>query len=162
MPRFCTAWAAVVDDTGTQTGDVARSVQWTGADSDAATASFNLWKATEAAGECGLPKGFLAGAGHVFSVLGGAGDVMTLIDPGVENKTEGNVLRGDAGANLAGLGAMEFGGVAAGALGLAATVGWVPVAGQIVVIGTGLFLAGDWVYHGLGSAAKSVGSFLGL
>jgi hypothetical protein len=128
-------------------GEVERTVQWTAADSDAASASFNLWRATETAGEGGLPAGFWSGAAHTFSLLGAVSDVATIWNPDVENSTEGNVLRGAAAANLAGIGAVEFGGTAAAALGLDAAVGWVPVAGQVVVVATGLFLAGDWVYH---------------
>lgn len=123
--------------------DTARLTQ---ADVDAFAADFNLAKAIDAAGEGGL-SGFMAGASHVMAALGVVGDVWTIVDPGVENKTEANALRGAAAANLAGIGAVEFGGAAAAALGLDAAVGWVPVAGQIVVVATGLFLAGDWVYH---------------
>jgi hypothetical protein len=42
---------------------------------------------------------------------------------------------GTAGMGLAEIGAIDLG------------VGWVPVAGQVVVVGTGLYLAGDWEYE---------------
>jgi hypothetical protein len=40
------------------------------------------------------------------------------------------------------LGMTEVGGV----LATDATLGWVPVAGQVLVLGTGLFMAGDYLY----------------
>jgi uncharacterized protein YukE len=123
--------------------DTARLTQ---ADLDAFAADFNLARAIDTAGEGGLT-GFMAGASHLMSILGVAGDVWTIVEPGVHNETEANALRGAAAANIAGIGAVEFGGAAAAALGLDAAVGWVPVAGQIVVVATGLFLAGDWAYH---------------
>jgi uncharacterized protein YukE len=123
--------------------DTARLTQ---ADLDAFAADFNLARAIDTAGEGGLT-GFMAGASHLMSILGVAGDVWTIVEPGVHNETEANALRGAAAANIVGIGAVEFGGAAAAALGLDAAVGWVPVAGQIVVVATGLFLAGDWVYH---------------
>ena len=48
-------------------------------------------------------------------MLGVAGDVMTIVNPGLENKTEGNVMRGAAAANIVGTG-MAFSGTLAAAV----------------------------------------------
>jgi hypothetical protein len=32
-------------------------------------------------------------------------------------------------------------------VGINAVADWIPVAGQIIMVGTGLFLAGDYLYH---------------
>ena len=71
------------------------------------------------------------------------GDALTIVDPGVANKTEGRALQVTAGANMVGTG-MAF---SATLLGANAVVDWVPVAGQVVMVATGLILAGDYVYH---------------
>jgi hypothetical protein len=169
-------------DIDTVLDDVLDTARLTAEDERAFAADFDLVKALDTAGEGGLT-GFLAGASHVLSVLGVAGDAWVLVDPGVENPTEANVLRGTAAANMVGIGAVELGGEAAAMLGLDAAVGWVPVAGQVVVVATGLILAGDWVYHNwdtvkqwggdvsnfvtdtvpdaLGDAADAVGDFAG-
>jgi hypothetical protein len=95
----------------------------------------------------GIPEtGFLGAAGKILGVVGVASDVLTLINPGVENKTEGNVVRGAAGLNIVGTG-MAFAPGMATLVGINAVADWVPVAGQVVMLGTGLFLAGDWAYH---------------
>jgi len=80
-------------------------------------------------------------------VLGVASDVMTIINPELENKTEANVVRGAAAANIVGTGAAFGGAELAGLVGLNAAADWIPVAGEVVMVGTGLFLAGDYVYH---------------
>jgi hypothetical protein len=142
--------------------EVLDTARMTDADVQAFAADFELARAVETAGEGGLT-GFMAGASHVMSILGVAGDVWTIYDPHVANDTEADLLRGAAGANLAGIGAVEFGGAAAAALGLDAAVGWVPVAGQVVIVVTGLFLAGDWVYHNWDEVkqwGKDVGDFV--
>jgi hypothetical protein len=142
--------------------EVLDTARMTDADVRAFAADFDLARAVESAGEGGLT-GFLAGASHVMSILGVAGDIWAIRDPGVPNGTEANVIRGAAAANIAGIGAVEFGGAAAAALGLDAAVGWVPVAGQVVVVATGLFLAGDWVYHNRDEVkqwGKDVGHFV--
>lgn len=129
----------------------------------------------KAAAAGGMPEtGAIGAFGKVAGVLGVAGDVMTIVNPGLENQTEGNVMRGAAAANIVGTG-MAFSGTLAAAAGLDLAVGWVPVAGQVVMVGTGLVLAGDYVYHhwdqisnfathtvpdALGSAAKATGHAL--
>jgi uncharacterized protein YukE len=140
----------------------------------------DLSAAQSVAGAGGIPDtGAVGVAGKFLAGLGLVSDAITIWNPGVENKTEGNVLRVTAGLNAAGtatvLGGEGMAAAAAGVLGVDAAVGWVPVAGQVVVIGTGLVLAGDYVYHhwdqishgvstayhatthALGSAAHAVG-----
>jgi uncharacterized protein YukE len=123
----------------------------------------------------GMPEtGAIGAFGKIAGVLGVAGDVMTIVNPGLENKTEGDVMRGTAAVNIVGTG-MAFSGTLAAAAGIDMAVGWVPVAGQVVMVGTGLVLAGDYVYHhwhqisnftthtvphALGSAAKATGHTL--
>ena len=91
---------------------------------------------------------FAKGAG----VLAIVGDVVTIIDPGDVKSGEATFLRATSGVNLAST-IVVLGGdgtvtAIAGALGVeAATVGWVPVAGQAVLIATGVILAGDYLYH---------------
>jgi hypothetical protein len=133
-------------DIDTVLDEVLDTARVTSEDERAFAADFELAKALDTAGEGGL-SGFFAGASHAMAALGVVGDVWTLVDPGVDNDTEADVLRGSAAANLAGIGAVEFGAEAATLVGLDAAVGWVPVAGQVVVVVSGLVLAGDWVYH---------------
>lgn len=101
----------------------------------------------DAAKAGGLPDAGAIGAlGKLAAVVGVAGDVFTLIDPGVQNPVEGGALRGAAGLNIVGTG-MAFAPTLAGLVGINAVADWIPVAGQIIMVGTGLFLAGDWLYH---------------
>ncbi|HEX2892612.1 MAG TPA: hypothetical protein VHO29_01245 [Marmoricola sp.] len=98
----------------------------------------------------GIPEtGFLGAVGKFLGVVGVASDVLTIMNPAVENETEGNVIRGAAGLNIVGTG-MAFAPGMATLVGINAVADWVPVAGQVVMIGTGLFLAGDWAYHKFG------------
>lgn len=98
--------------------------------------------------------GLIGGAGRFFAGAGVFSDVLTLYNPGTDNAVEGGANRAAALANIAGsatilapeLSTTAVAG-AAGLLGVDAAVGWVPVAGQIVVAATGLYLAGDWAYH---------------
>ncbi|WP_375488722.1 hypothetical protein [uncultured Jatrophihabitans sp.] len=92
----------------------------------------------------GLPEtGVLGALGKFGGALGAVGDVFTLIDPGVKNKYEAGGLRIAAGANLVGTG-MAF---SSTLLGANAVADWVPGVGEVVMVGTGLILAGDYVYH---------------
>lgn len=118
------------------------------ADADAAFGpASETANAMRSAAAGGLPETGAVGAlGKLAGAAGVAGDVMTLVNPGLENQTEGNVMRGMAAANIAGTG-MAFSGTLAGAVGLNMAVDWVPVGGQIVMVGTGLVLGGDYVYH---------------
>ena len=172
--------AGEIDSGGVAVGDyVARSVLALGY---VAGPGKELSSAQSLAAAGGLPDSGVVGvAGKFLAGLGLVSDAITIWNPGVDNKTEGNVLRVTAGLNAAGtitvLGGDGLATAAAGALGIDAAVGWVPVAGQVVVIGTGLVLAGDYVYHhwsqishglstayhatthALGSAAHAVGHF---
>lgn len=73
-----------------------------------------------------------------------AGDVLTIIHPGVPG-AEGKVLQGFAGVNLAGQ--MIVGADMAGLIAADSALGWIPVAGQIIVVASAVVLVGDWAYH---------------
>jgi hypothetical protein len=122
--------------------------------------------------------------GKAFGAVGIVSDALTIINPG-ESGAHGTVTRVVAGVNgVTTLAAMTGTLAAVGAID--ASVGWVPVAGQVVIVGTGLYLAGDWAYnnikpfhdfvntaasdtvsvaktawHGITSGASSVGHFFG-
>jgi hypothetical protein len=97
-------------------------------------------------------------AGGVLDVIGKllipvavASDVMTIWNPGHGSAFEQNLNKGAAYANLAGTavwGAAAFDGAAMGGalLGADAMLGWVPVAGQVLLVVSGLVLAGIWAY----------------
>ena len=134
-------------------------------------------EALDAARAGGLSEtGLVGGLGKLFAGLGVVSDVMTIKDPGVENRAEGNSLRVTAGVNIAATGAVFGGGAAAGLIGLNAAADWIPVVGEVVMVATGLILAGDYAYHhwdqishfvadtvpnAVGDAAESVGDGLG-
>ncbi len=112
-----------------------------------------LTEAIPKAAAGGIPdEGAWGAFGKVTGVLGIVGDVAEIIDPGDVSGGEKAFLRATSGVNL-GATVLVLGGdgtvtAVAGALGVeAASVGWIPVAGQAVVIATGLVLAGDYLYH---------------
>lgn len=76
-------------------------------------------------------------------------DVTTLINPGPGGDGEQLVTRVAAGANL--IGSVVVGadmlGVGGGLLAADAALGWVPVAGQVLLVASGLVLAGLWAYN---------------
>jgi hypothetical protein len=155
---------------------------------DAAEA-FTKQGADEAAnllGEGGIREGgALDAAGKFFGGVAIISDALTVINPG-ESGARGTVTRVVAGVNgVTTLAAMT--GTLAAVGGIDASVGWVPVAGQVVIVGTGLYLAGDWAYnnikpfhdfvntaasdtvsvaktawHGLSDGVSAVGHFFGL
>lgn len=104
----------------------------------------------------GLPDtGVIGALGKFAGAVGIVGDVFTIIDPGVKNKYEAAGLRGTAVLNAAGTG-MAF---STTLLGANAVADWVPGVGEVVMVGTGAILAGDYIYHhwdqithGLGTA----------
>ena len=113
----------------------------------------------------------LGGASKVLTGIAVLGDVMTLIDPPHEGGW-GVVDRVAAGGNLVGLG---IGAVAATSWGGALLAGTaIPVVGQVLVVGTGLYLAVSWLYDnwepfhdvvdsavsGVVDAAQATGEFL--
>jgi len=100
-------------------------------------------------------------AGGVLDVLGKvaipvavATDVMTIWNPGHGGAVEQNLNRGAAVANLVGIGVLGataidsagLVGTAGALLGVDAALGWVPVAGQVLLVVSGLVLAGIWAY----------------
>lgn len=96
----------------------------------------------------GLPTGqlartldVLAKAGVVTSVVSNA---WTVFGPDPDGKNTG-LDKGMAVANTVGLGLAATGSASAmGLIGLGASVGWVPVAGQVVMAVTAVYLAYDW------------------
>jgi len=98
-------------------------------------------------GDSGLAKG----AGRLFGFAGIGSDIATMVAPGSHSLGEDIANRGMAFGNAMGTGAVMLGADGTAALataaGIDAAVGWVPVAGQAVMIGTGLYLAGDWAYN---------------
>lgn len=113
----------------------------------------------------GIPEGgWLDMAGRGLALAGVASDVMTLVNPGTENQAEGDVNRGMAAANMVGTGMAFAPAIVGAAPGAAALVGinavadWVPVAGQVVMAGTALYLAGDWAYHNWDSITHAAGT----
>jgi hypothetical protein len=78
------------------------------------------------------------GIGIGSDALGIVGDTYTEIKP-EDNGAMGWVDRGVAGVNL-GLSGADL-------LGLVGVTAEVPVAGQVVLVGTGLYLGGDYLYH---------------
>jgi hypothetical protein len=74
--------------------------------------------------------------GRVLGGLAIVGDVGTLIDPGGNSLAEDTANRGAALAN----------GVST-VLVLNAATDEIPVAGEVVMIGSGLYLGGDWLYN---------------
>ncbi len=83
--------------------------------------------------------------GRALTVLGAAGDVITIVDPSPHALGGPTAERVAAAANL---GAMAVtAGPVAGLLAANAAVDWVPVAGEVVLAGTALYFAGDLVYE---------------
>jgi uncharacterized protein YukE len=97
-------------------------------------------------------------AGGVLDVLGKLAipvavftDFATFENPGHGSAFEQNLNKVAAGANLVGIGvwgAATIDGAAMGGalLGVDATLGWIPVAGQVLLVVSGLVLAGIWAY----------------
>lgn len=103
----------------------------------------------------GIPEGgWLDMAGRGFAAAGVLSDGLTLWNPGTKNAAEGDVNRAAAAANILGTG-MAFAPAAAGLMGAELTVGWIPVAGQVIMAGTALYLAEDWAYHNWGTIEHS-------
>lgn len=83
--------------------------------------------------------------GRALTVLGVAGDLITIVDPSPHALGGPTAERVAAAANL---GAMAVtAGPAAGLLAANAAVDWVPVAGEVVLAGTALYFAGDLIYQ---------------
>jgi uncharacterized protein YukE len=98
--------------------------------------------------------GVLDTLGKVAIPLAVAGDIMTFINPGHGGAVEQGLNRGAAAVNLVGTTAVVAGmvdsaglvGTAGALLGVDAALGWVPVAGQVLLVASGLVLAGIWAY----------------
>jgi uncharacterized protein YukE len=107
---------------------------------------------TDRASFLGYGGGVLNTLGKVAIPFAVAGDIMTLINPGPGGDGEHWANRVAAGANLVGtaawVGGMVDGAAFGGALlGVDAALGWVPVAGQVLLVASGLVLAGIWAYN---------------
>jgi uncharacterized protein YukE len=92
----------------------------------------------EAAEELTRGAGVWRGIGMSSDLLGIAGDYFTIRNP-EDGGVMGDVDRGAAAANM-GLSGADF-------VALAGASFEVPIAGQVVLIGTGLYLGGDYLYH---------------
>lgn len=101
--------------------------------------------------------GVLDVVGKLALPLGIASDVMTIYNPGNGPQWEQNLNKDAAIVNLVGSGAVIAGmaanaglmGAAGGILVADASLGWIPVAGQVLVVGSGLVLAGIWAYDNI-------------
>ena len=109
-----------------------------------------------AAGE--LPESaLLTNLGRIFAAAEIASDALTVMSPDGDGAVEQNVNRSMAVLNA---------GATVTVLATVGSVSWVPVVGQVVVLTTGLWLAGDWVYnsyeHGgwAKTAADATGNFV--
>lgn len=85
---------------------------------------------------------FLRGAGIGLGVMAMVGDAYTIAKP-EDSGVMGHVDQGAAVLNL-GLTGADTGMAIAGLFGAEASM---PVAGEVLMVGTGLFLGGDWAYH---------------
>lgn len=95
--------------------------------------------------------GLLDGIGKALIPVAVLTDIATIENPGQGPAFEQNLNKGAAYANLAGTavwGAATIDGMAFGGalLGADAMLGWVPVAGQVLLVVSGLVLAGIWAY----------------
>ncbi|MBO0685144.1 MAG: hypothetical protein J2P45_18485 [Candidatus Dormibacteraeota bacterium] len=79
-------------------------------------------------------------AGRFLAPVAVVGDIFTIIHPG-QTGGEGTALQVAAGANI--------GGTVATLGAINAATDWIPVGGEVVAAGSGLFLAGDWAYHNI-------------
>lgn len=107
--------------------------------SDEATTAIQAADATvdSAQGSVNVARAF----GVASKTMGGlaiAGDVFTIIKP-EDSGTMGTVDRVAAGANIAG--------TATALLAANASADWIPGVGEVVAAGSGLYLAGDALYH---------------
>lgn len=96
-------------------------------------------KAANEAEAARLP--FLKGAGFGLGALSIIGDAYSIAKP-ADSGVMGHVDQGVAAVNL-GLTGTDMA-VAAGVFGAEASM---PIIGEVAMVGTGLFLAGDWAYH---------------
>jgi uncharacterized protein YukE len=104
----------------------------------------------------GIDLGRVGGVG--LGALSLVGDAATIISP-PDSGAWGWTDRGMAAANAAGTTVGMLGAVGV----IDASTGWIPVAGQVVVIGTGLYLAGDFLYHDVApfrDAINDTGQFI--
>lgn len=83
-------------------------------------------------------------AGYGLDGIGAVGDVMTLVDP-PDKGTMGDIDRGMAVTNMVGMGADLAG--ETGLIAADGTLALVPGVGEVFAAGTGLYLAGDYLYH---------------
>jgi hypothetical protein len=135
----------VLGDARATDRDVVEALTRWQAKADAAEAFTKQWthEANQALvhGEGGL----VDALDRVAAPLAVIDDSTILTDPSASG-LHGTVNRVAAGANLAGMVGMAAIPVAEVA-GIDASVGWVPVAGEVVIVGSGVYLAGDWAYE---------------
>jgi uncharacterized protein YukE len=104
-----------------------------------ATTAISTADAAVDTAETGVTWANAVGVGSkVMSGLAIAGDLYTIVKP-EDTGTMGTVDQVAAGANIAG--------TATALLAVNASADWIPVAGEVVAAGSGLYLAGDALYH---------------
>ena len=94
----------------------------------------------------------LKGLGYLTGAAGVIGGVYTTISPpsydgGTQqgfDRAAGVASTVGGATGLAATAGVDFSTIAIGG---ALTLEWVPVAGQVIAVGAGLYLAGDWAYH---------------
>jgi hypothetical protein len=93
----------------------------------------------------------LTAAGRTFGLAGIASDYLTFRDPGGQTSGQNDAIKIAAGANAASTAVTLVGtdGVVSTAalVGINAGTDWIPVVGEGVMLGTGLYLAGTWAYQ---------------
>lgn len=95
-------------------------------------------------GDSGVARWGIRGLGGLAII----GDALTVLHPdegGVTGRVEQGAAVANGVATAGGLG-LDAAGETGAALLAANSLDWVPVAGQVVAVGTGLFLAGDYLY----------------
>lgn len=134
-------WMTALSDGQATEAELATALRQFTSDYDAIGELNTVWKdGGEAAEEFARPLDGLAATSDVLAL---AGDYYTLRDP-EDSGAMGWVDRGVAGANAAAAG-VDVGYAAAGLI-VGSTIE-IPIVGEAVLVGTGLYLGADYLYH---------------